>query len=233
MVYSQNGDIMSEFLDQTRSLVSSDRYGGSSPDLRRFCREQSSEEWRPQRGWRQQRPDTRRGSGPGYLRANQPCRAQSQSPYKREDGGRQIRWQSPKRNAGIGSRPGRTAGWEAGGAADRLCVPAVDQLFSLPTAAAAAAASTRHSPSSQSVRSQDSGFSDLAETGPGLTAVGQPPIELARSCARLDSCGWASSRERPDSSSSCRQVIRTSDKEPAEEGSAGGACTAPHPEEYG
>ncbi len=176
MVYSKHDSINTVALgrcftptsrDDQILLVTSKHYQ-SSPDLSRFSHNQTPEYGRPLRyGSRCQSP--KNGPGLGY------------SSRGRGLGGPGL-GQSPKKTVDLSL--GSADGWEeaqsrwTGQGADRLPLPA-------------AATTTRHSPSGQSLRSQDSGFSD---SGEGAAVVGLPTLDIS---------SYAPLQQQADRSSSC------------------------------
>jgi hypothetical protein len=159
MVYSKHDSINTVALgrcftptsrDDQILLVTSKHYQ-SSPDLSRFSHNQTPEYGRPRRYG-----SPNNGQGLGY------------SSHGRGLGGPGL-GQSPKRTVDLSL--GSADGWEEaqsrwrGQGADRLPLPA------------AAATTTRHSPSGQSLRSQDSGFSDSG--GEGAVVVGLPTLDIS------------------------------------------------------
>jgi hypothetical protein len=176
MVYSKHDSINTVALGRCftptsrddQILLETSKHYQSSPDLSRFSHNQTPEYGRPRRyGSRCQSPNN--GQGLGY------------SSHGRGLGGPGL-GQSPKRKVDLSL--GSADGWEEaqsrwrGQGADRLPLPA-------------AAATTRHSPSGQSLRSQDSGFSD---SGEGTAVVGLPTLDIS---------SYAPLQQQADRSSSC------------------------------
>jgi hypothetical protein len=176
MVYSKHDSINTVALgrcftppsrDDQILLVTAKHYQ-SSPDLSRFSHNQTPEYGRPQRyGSRCQSPNNRQ--------------CLEYSAYGRGLGGPGL-GQSSKRTVDLSL--GSADGWEE--AQSRWTGQGVDRL-PLP---AAAATTTRHSPSGQSLRSQDSGFSDSGEGA--AVAVGLPALDIssyvAQQADRSSSC---------------------------------------------
>jgi hypothetical protein len=197
MVYSKHDSINTVALghcftptsrDDQILLVTSKHYQ-SSPDLSRFSHNQTPEHGRPRRyGSRCQSPKERQVLG--------------YSAYGRGPRGHGLS-QSPKRTVdlSLGSADGleeARSRWTEQGA-DRLPLPA------------AATITTRHSPSGQSLRSQDSGFSD---SGEGVGAVvGLPTLDISSSYAPLQQQADRSSCDRGACSSI--GLIGTCDKRTA------------------
>jgi hypothetical protein len=196
MVYSKHDSVNTVALGRCFTPTSRDdqilfvtsKHYQSSPDLSRFSHNQTSEYGRPRRyGSRCQSP--KNGQGLGY------------SSHGRGQGGPGLS-QSPKRTVDLSLGP--ADGWvEAqsrwrGQGADRLPLPA------------AAATTTRHSPSGQSLRSQDSGFSD---SGEGAAVVGLPTLDISSSYAVQQADRSSSSCDRGAYSSS--GLIGTCDKRTA------------------
>jgi hypothetical protein len=190
MVYSKHDSINTVALgrcftptsrDDQILLVTSKHYQ-SSPDLSRSSHNQTPENGRPQRyGSRCQSPNNRQILG--------------YSAYGRGLGGPGLS-QSPKRAGSADVWEEAQSRWTGQGA-DRLPLPA-------------AATTTRHSPSGQSLRSQDSGFSD---SGDGAAVAGLPTLDISSSYAAQQADRRSSSCDRGACSSS--GLIGTCDKRTA------------------
>ncbi len=167
MVYSKHDSINTVALGRCFTPTSRDdqilhvtaKHYQSSPDLSRFSHNQTPEYGRP-RGYGSRCQSPKNGPGLGF------------SSHGRGLGGPGL-GQSPKRTVDLSL--GSAGGWEeaqsrwTGQGADRLPLPA------------AAATTTRHSPSGQSLRSQDSGFSD---SGEGAAVAGLPTLDISSYAAQ-------------------------------------------------